>query len=53
MAAACAAATLAWCAAGPALAGRPLATEDAGVLEAGECELELYASHERLRPTGR
>lgn len=28
----------------PALAGRPLVTEDAGVLERGECELESFAS---------
>lgn len=34
-------------------AGRPLATEDAGVLEAGDCELEVYAGHERQRPAGR
>ncbi|MFN3566301.1 MAG: hypothetical protein ACK4V1_10015 [Burkholderiaceae bacterium] len=27
----------------PAIAGRPFATEDAGVLAAGECELEAYA----------
>ncbi|GEM_PF-194751 len=38
------------CAALPAQAGRPLVTEDAGVLDPGECELELYAAHERLRP---
>lgn len=30
-------------AASPAIAGRPFATEDAGVLAAGECELETYA----------
>jgi hypothetical protein len=30
-------------AASPAIAGRPFATEDAGVLAAGECELEAYA----------
>lgn len=36
-----------------AQAGRPLATEDAGVLEAGDCELEVYAAQERLRPAGR
>lgn len=36
-----------------AQAGRPLTTEDAGVLEAGECELEVYAGHERQRPEGR
>lgn len=29
--------------ASPAIAGRPFATEDAGVLTAGECELEAYA----------
>ena len=29
--------------ASPVWAGRPLATEDAGVLERGECELESYA----------
>lgn len=33
-------------AASPANAGRPFATEDAGVLVAGECELEAYASRE-------
>lgn len=37
----------------PAQAGRPLVTEDAGVLGAGECELELYAGHQRLSPAGR
>lgn len=36
-----------------AQAGRPLTTEDAGVLDTGECELEVYAAHERLRPEGR
>ena len=50
---ACAAVALACCAAMPAQAGRPLATEDAGVLEAGDCELELYGAHQRLRPAGR
>lgn len=30
-------------AASPAIAGRPFATEDAGVLAAGDCELEAYA----------
>ncbi|GIL05650.1 MAG: hypothetical protein BroJett031_21700 [Betaproteobacteria bacterium] len=30
-------------AASPVIAGRPFATEDAGVLAAGECELETYA----------
>ncbi|GMU44965.1 MAG: hypothetical protein AMXMBFR52_22560 [Burkholderiales bacterium] len=29
--------------ASPAIAGRPFATEDAGVLAAGDCELEAYA----------
>jgi hypothetical protein len=33
----------------PVSAGRPFATEDAGVLGAGECELEVYASR---RTTG-
>ncbi len=33
----------------PALAGRPFATEDAGVLAAGECELEAFV----LRASGR
>lgn len=36
-------------AASPAIAGRPFATEDAGVLAAGECELEAYV----LRQTAR
>jgi hypothetical protein len=31
----------------PAWAGRPLATEDAGVLGRGECEIESYAGHVR------
>lgn len=31
----------------PAWAGRPLATEDAGVLERGDCELESFAARER------
>lgn len=44
---------LAWAVLLPAQAGRPLATEDAGVLEAAECEAELYAGHQRLQPTGR
>src|SRR5574343_1339828 len=35
--------------AGPALAGRPLATEDAGVLGAGECEVESYLGRARER----
>ena len=33
--------------AAPAWAGRPLATEDAGVLERNECELESYAGRVR------
>ena len=33
--------------AAPALAGRPLVTEDAGVLERGECELEGVVAHEK------
>ncbi|TDM09294.1 MAG: hypothetical protein C4K60_08365 [Ideonella sp. MAG2] len=33
-----------------ALAGRPMATEDAGVLDAGACELESFAG--RSRPAG-
>lgn len=36
-----------------AQAGRPLATEDAGVLATRDCELELYAAHQRLQPAGR
>ena len=32
----------------PAWAGRPLATEDAGVLERGECELEAFGARERV-----
>lgn len=31
----------------PAWAGRPLATEDAGLLGQGECEIESYAGHAR------
>jgi hypothetical protein len=31
----------------PAHAGRPLATDDAGTLEPGDCELESYAGHGR------
>lgn len=31
---------------GPARAGRPLATEDAGVLSRGECEFESYAGRQ-------
>jgi hypothetical protein len=33
----------------PALAGRPFATEDAGALDAGECELEAVLAHETAR----
>lgn len=36
-------------AAGPAQAGRPFATEDAGVLEKGDCEWESFASRARTR----
>jgi hypothetical protein len=35
--------------AAPALAGRPFATEDAGVLAAGECEFEAYLGHASAR----
>lgn len=38
---------LALVAAGPAQAGRPLQTEDAGVLQAGECEWQSIASRTR------
>jgi hypothetical protein len=40
---------------GTAWAGRPLQTEDAGVLGAGECEIESFAARERVRdePTAR
>lgn len=33
----------------PALAGRPFATEDAGVLAQGKCELELFQVSQRAR----
>ena len=36
-------------AAGPAQAGRPFATEDAGVLEKGDCEWESFAARARTR----
>lgn len=35
--------------AGPATAGRPFATEDAGVLTGGECEFEAYTAHASAR----
>lgn len=35
-------------ASGTALAGRPLATEDAGVLDRGECEIESFAGRARV-----
>lgn len=35
--------------AGTATAGRPFATEDAGVLAGGECEFEAYAAHASTR----
>lgn len=41
---------MAWLAAGAAHAGRPLQTDDAGVLDAGACEIE--GAHERLRVSG-
>ena len=37
----------------PAQAGRPLATEDAGVLAAGECEFEAFAGRTRERDAPR
>ena len=37
----------------PAQAGRPLATEDAGVLAAGECEFETFAGRTRERAAPR
>lgn len=42
-------AAIAVCAAGDALAGRPLQTEDAGVLGRGECEFETAYSRESGR----
>ena len=44
-----AAALLALLAAAPAWAGRPLQTEDAGVLGRGACELESFIARERAR----
>lgn len=43
------AALLALLAAAPAWAGRPLQTEDAGLLGRGDCELESFAARERVR----
>ncbi|MDZ7812900.1 MAG: hypothetical protein U5L74_07205 [Ideonella sp.] len=40
-------------AAGPAHAGRPLATEDAGVADPGECEIETWAARQPVRGAGR
>lgn len=40
-------------AASPAIAGRPFATEDAGVLAAGDCELEAYALRQTARDAPR
>ncbi|HEU0201226.1 MAG TPA: hypothetical protein VFR86_12425 [Burkholderiaceae bacterium] len=37
----------------PAVAGRPFATEDAGVLEPGECELESFYARATARDTPR
>lgn len=42
----CTIAALAWALAGPTWAGRPLATEDADVLDRGECEWETFAARE-------
>ncbi len=35
----------------PAMAGRPLGTEDASVLEQGRCQLEAWADHTRVGTT--
>lgn len=47
----CIAALALLCCAGAASAGRPLQTEDAGVLASGECELESFVARERASET--
>lgn len=39
--------------AAPAHAGRPLVTEDAGVIEAGQCEIETWAARQRAQGAGK